>query len=56
MARKNKHKKSTFSSKDAEALLEAGKSIMNVLPERVEDAWEAWADQYDVSNIKKQGF
>jgi len=54
MARK-KRKKSTFSSKDAEALLEVGKSIMNVLPERVDDAWEAWADQYDVSIIETQG-
>jgi len=54
MARK-KHKKSTFSGKDAEALLEVGKGIMNVLPERVDDAWEAWADQYDVSIIETQG-
>jgi len=52
MARKSKHKKSIFSSEDAEALIEAGKSIMEILPERVDDAWEAWANQYGVSNSR----
>ena len=52
MARKSKHKKRTFSVDDVKALLEAGESIMTILPERMDEAWEAWADSDDVSNVK----
>jgi len=53
MARKSKHKKATFSSEDVEALLKAGENIMIILPERADEAWEAWANE--VSITKTQG-
>lgn len=52
MARKGKHEKITFSIDDVKALLQAGENILTVLPERADEAWEAWADRDDVSNFK----
>lgn len=49
MARKGKPKKTTFSIDDVKALLEAGEDIMTILPERLDEAWEAWADRDEVS-------
>lgn len=52
MARKSKQKRSTFSIDDVKALLKAGENILTVLPERADEAWEAWADRDDVGNFK----
>jgi hypothetical protein len=38
-----------FSEQDAKALLETAEDIQNILPENVEEAWENWARDYDVS-------
>jgi hypothetical protein len=54
MARKGKRKKSTFSTEDVKALLEIGEDIMIISPERVDEAWEAWANRDDVSISKTQ--
>ncbi|KAL9598498.1 MAG: hypothetical protein Q9219_004471 [cf. Caloplaca sp. 3 TL-2023] len=38
----------TFSKEDAEALFAAGDDIINILPDRLDDAWSAWASSRDV--------
>ena len=48
MSRRPQQEKSTFSNEDAEALLEIGEDILNIQPEGIEYAWEAWASKHDV--------
>ncbi|KAL8946246.1 MAG: hypothetical protein Q9222_007336, partial [Ikaeria aurantiellina] len=40
-----KHK--PFTKEDAEELLSVGEDIINILPEKLEDAWSAWAENRD---------
>lgn len=37
-----------FTTKDAEDLLEVGDDIMNILPDRSDEAWLKWAEGRDV--------
>lgn len=39
-----------FSKEEARALYDRGEDILNILPENIEDAWEEWALNFDVSN------
>jgi len=41
-----------FSEEDANTLLDMGKDILNIYPhpENIEDAWEKWAQEHDVSH------
>lgn len=39
-----------FSEEEAEMLMTFGEDIVKILPERVEQAWEAWTNGVDVSN------
>ena len=50
MVRTLKPKRSKFSKEDAEALLLIGEDILDIAPDRVDDAWEAWATHHDVSS------
>lgn len=41
-----------FSEEDANTLLDMGEDILNIYPhpENIEDAWEKWAQEHDVSH------
>jgi GTP cyclohydrolase I len=43
-------RRNEFSEEEAEMLMTFGEDIIKVLPERVEQAWEAWTNGVDVSN------
>ena len=52
MAGGKQKKKAVFTEEDAEALLKAGEEILNIYPDRVDEAWEEWASKADVSSIQ----
>lgn len=52
MVRANGRKKVVFTEVDAEALLEVGADILNIRPEKVDEAWEKFASKQDVSSVR----
>ena len=47
----NKSNSEDFSEEEAEMLMKWGEDILSVLPEKADEAWEAWTNGIEVSFV-----
>ncbi|KAL8822695.1 MAG: hypothetical protein Q9191_006575 [Dirinaria sp. TL-2023a] len=56
MVRASGRKRAVFTEVDAEVLLEVGADILNIRPEKADEAWEKFASKQDVSSVLNQRY